>query len=317
VSRIATVRAPNPSPMTLTGTNTYVIDAGGGEALVVDPGPVIERHLDAIETNARERGLRITTIAVTHGHPDHAPAAAPLRARTGATVWVHPHSDVTHDRTFALDANWRVSELSLRVIDAPGHTFEHVALYEPGERALLTGDVILGEGTVVIAPPGGAMRPYQRTLARLRDEFPEATTIYGGHGPRIDDARAKILDYIEHRRIRESELLATLARGPMTIPQIVIAIYGTARPQLWPAMARQMLAYLIALSEEGAVTAHTLDRPMTEQENTILNPAWETIVGAEHAPLIAAELGAMLKLDTLYEYTLAVSSRKDARLVDP
>ena len=308
VSRIALVRAPNPSPMTLTGTNSYVIDAGAGEAIVIDPGPAIHRHVDALIVNAQERGLRISTIAVTHGHPDHAPAAAPLAARTGATVWVHPNSDVPHDRTFALDGELRAGTSALRVIDAPGHTFEHVAIYEPDERVIFTGDVILGEGTVVIAPPGGAMRPYQRTLRRLRDEFPDAARIYGGHGPVVSDARAKIDEYIEHRKLREAELLAALAHGPMTIPQLVIAIYGTQRPMLWPAMARQMLAYLLALADEGVVSAHAIDRPMTEQENTILNPSWESIVGAEHAPVIAAELGAMLKLDTLYEYAL-VSSR--------
>ncbi len=308
MSRVALVRAPNPSPMTLTGTNSYVIDAGAGEALVIDPGPVIERHLDALVANASERSLRITTIAVTHGHPDHAPAAAPLKARTGATVWVHPNSNVTHDRRFELEGELRVGDLTLRVIDAPGHTFEHVALYEPTERALFTGDVILGEGTVVIAPPGGAMRPYQRTLERLRDEFADAARIYGGHGPVVEDARAKIDEYIAHRKMREAELLTTLRSGPMTIPQLVIAIYGTARPVLWPAAARQMLAYLLALNEEGTVHARALDRPMTEQENTILNPSWESIVGAEHAPVIRAELGAMLKLERLYEYSLTEPS---------
>jgi glyoxylase-like metal-dependent hydrolase (beta-lactamase superfamily II) len=305
VNSVALVRAPNPSPMTLTGTNSYVIDAGDGEAIVIDPGPAIERHIDALVANARERRLDITTIAVTHGHPDHAPAAQPLRARTGATVWVHPNSEVPHDRTFELEGELRTGDRMLRVIDAPGHTFEHVALYEPSERALFTGDVILGEGTVVIAPPGGAMRPYQRTLERLRNEFGDAARIYGGHGPVVEDARAKIDEYIAHRKAREAELLRTLRSGPMTIPQLVTTIYATTPAVLWPAAARQLLAYLIALSEEGTVTAHALDRPMTEKENTILNPAWESIVGAEHAPVIRAELGAMLKLDTLYEYSLS------------
>lgn len=305
MSRIALVRAPNPSAMTLSGTNSYVIDAGRGEALVVDPGPVIESHLDAIERNARERGLQIAAIAVTHGHPDHAPGAAVLARRTGAPVYAHPYSDVPHDRAFELENDLRVGDAAFRVIDAPGHTFEHVVIYDPRERALFTGDVILGEGTVVIAPPGGAMRPYQRTLGRLRDEFPDAQRIYGGHGPIVEDARAKIDEYIAHRIAREREVLAALEHGPMTIPALVLHIYGSARPTLWPAMARQMLAYLMALTDEGRVHARVVERPMTEQENAILNPAWENIVGAEHAPLIRAELGAMHKLDTLYVYELA------------
>lgn len=304
MNAIATVRAPNPSPMTLTGTNTYVIDAGSGEAIVIDPGPAMPVHLDAILANARGRALRVTAIAVTHGHPDHAPLAAPLKERTGATVWVHPNSNVPHDRTFDLGGTLNAGDLAMRVVDAPGHTFEHVVLYHPGERALFTGDVILGEGTTVIAPPGGAMRPYQQTLEHLRDTFADAQTIYGGHGPRIENARAKIDEYIAHRKEREAGLLAELRRAPMTIPQLVVAVYGSARPQLYPAMARQLLAYLLALVEEGTVSARALDRPMTETENTILNPSWETIVGAEHAPVIAAELGAMLRLEQLYEYAL-------------
>ena len=112
-------------------------------------------------------------------------------------------------------------------------------------------------------------------------------------------------EYIAHRTLREAELLTTLQRGPMTIPQLVLAIYGATRPVLWPAAARQLLAYLLALGDEGTVHARALDRPMTEQENAILNPSWESIVGAEHAPVIRAELGAMLKLDTLYEYSLS------------
>ncbi|MBV8639655.1 MAG: MBL fold metallo-hydrolase [Candidatus Eremiobacteraeota bacterium] len=304
VSRIANVRAPNPSAMTLTGTNSYVIDIGNGEALVVDPGPLDLRHVDALIDNARSRGLTITAIALTHGHPDHAPAAAVLAQRTSAPVYVHPHSEVPHDRHLPLDADWTIGGTTFRVIDAPGHTFEHVIFYEPEEAALFTGDVILGEGTVVIAPPGGAMRPYMNTLARLRDEFPQARRIYGGHGPLVDRAQDKIAEYIAHREMRQNELLEALREGPQTIPELVQRIYGDTRRILWPAAARQMLAYLMPLTQEGVVHAVMLDRPLTDEETAILNPSWESIVGAEHAPLIEAELGAMLKLDKVYEYSL-------------
>lgn len=304
MSRIELVRAHNPSAMTLTGTNSYVIDTNDGEALVIDPGPLDERHIGALIDHAASRGLRIRAIALTHGHPDHAPAAAPLAQRTGARVYAHPHSDVPRDADLPLDDDFRVGALALRVIDAPGHTFEHVVMYEPVEAALFTGDVILGEGTVVIAPPGGAMRPYMRTLQRLRDEFPGAKRIYGGHGPIVENAQAKIAEYIAHRELRQNELLEALRSGPQTIPDLVRTIYGDTRRVLWPAAARQMLAYLMALAQEDVVHARALDRPLTAEETAILNPSWESIVGAEHAPLVEAELGAMLKLDTVYEYSL-------------
>ncbi len=304
VSAIALVRAPNPSPMTLTGTNSYVLDAGNGEALVIDPGPAIAAHLDAIAANAAERQLRITAIALTHGHPDHAPGAALLARRTGAPVYAHPLSEAAHDRDLPLEGDLSVARLALWTIDAPGHTFDHVVFYERNERALFTGDVILGEGTVVIAPPGGAMRPYQRTLARLAREFPDAQRIYGGHGPVVEDAQAKIAEYITHRQTREAELLLALQGRPQTIPQLVRRIYGDGRSHLWAAMARQMLAYLLALQDEGRVSAERVERPMTELERTIMNPPWATIVGEEHAAVVEAELGAMLQLDTIYTYTL-------------
>ena len=294
--------------MTLTGTNSYVIDGGNGEAFVLDPGPPIVAHVDALLANARERGLGITAIGLTHGHPDHAPAAALLAQRTQAPIYAHPHSAFPHDRDFTLDADLAFGDLALRVIDAPGHTFEHVALYDPRERALFTGDVILGEGTVVIAPPGGGMRPYIATLHRLADEFPNARRIYGGHGDIVEDARAKITEYIEHRARRQRELLDALRADPATIPELVATIYGETRRILWPAAARQMLAYLLPLIEDGVVSATLLDRPLTDDETAILNPSWETIVGAEHAPTIEAELGSMHKLDRVYRYTL-LSSR--------
>jgi glyoxylase-like metal-dependent hydrolase (beta-lactamase superfamily II) len=290
--------------MTLTGTNSYVIDTGNREAIVIDPGPLDERHVNALMENARSRGLTITAIALTHGHPDHAPAAAVLAQKTNALVYAHPHSEVPHDRDLRLDSDWRIGELTMRVIDAPGHTFEHVIFFEPEEAALFTGDVILGEGTVVIAPPGGAMRPYMNTLARLRDEFPQARHIFGGHGPVVERAQEKIAEYIAHREMRQNELLEALREGPQTIPDLVQRIYGETRRILWPAAARQMLAYLMPLTQEGVVHAVMLDRPLTSEETAILNPSWESIVGAEHAPLIEAELGAMLKLDHVYEYSL-------------
>lgn len=291
--------------MTLSGTNTYVIDCGDGQALVVDPGPRIERHVNAIVETAERLDLRIAAIALTHGHPDHAPAAVPLAARCGAPVYAHPNSTVAHDRDLLLEKPLHVGNTALQTIDAPGHTFDHVAFFLPPERALFTGDVILGEGTVVIAPPNGAMRPYMKTLRRLASEFQDARIIYGGHGPVVSDAPAKIAEYIKHRDMREREIVDALAaHGAQTIPGLVERIYGHGRPELHPAMARQVLAHLIALEEEGRVAAQRVERAMTPHEGSVLNPSLEALVGPEQAAVIAAELGSSLRLDALYAYRL-------------
>lgn len=302
--RIALLRAPNPSAMTLSGTNSYIIDCGRGRAVCIDPGPPHVAHVERLAEHAAQRNLRIEFILVTHGHPDHAPAAALLRERTGAIVATHLRSEVPHQRALRDNETLRVGSAAFKIVDAPGHTFDHLVFYDTQERALFTGDVVLGEGTVVIAPPGGAMRPYQATLERLAREFSGAQRIYGGHGEPVDDPAAKLQEYIAHRRFRENELLVALAARPQSIPDLVTSIYARTKPILWPAAARQMLAYLLALQQEGRVRSNALERPLTPQEHAILNPQWETIVGAEDARVIEAELGALLRLDTIRIYEL-------------
>lgn len=302
--RITLLRAPNPSAMTLSGTNSYIIDCGQARAVCIDPGPPHPTHIERLAQHAAQRNLRIEFILVTHGHPDHAPAAALLCERTGASVAVHVRSQVPHQRVLRDNETLRVGETDFKIVDAPGHTFDHLVFYETRERALFTGDVVLGEGTVVIAPPGGAMRPYQATLERLAREFPDVARIYGGHGEAVDDPAAKLQEYIAHRHFRENELLVALAARPQSIPDLVTSIYAQTKTILWPAAARQMLAYLLALEQEGRVRSKALDRPLTPQEHAILNPEWETIVGAEDARVIEAELGAMLRLDTIRMYEL-------------
>ena len=290
--------------MTLAGTNSYVVRCGAGAALVVDPGPPIETHISEIAAGARADGVTIEAIVLTHGHPDHSSGARALAAKTGAPVYAHPACRAPHERDLALEEDFTIGQASLRVMDAPGHTFDHVILYHPAERALFTGDTILGEGTSVIAPPGGALRPYEQTLQRLASEFSQARIIYPGHGPVIPDAQAKIGEYIEHRRMRESQIVGALRTGPKNIPQIVRTVYGPERSVLWPAMARQVLAHLQALEVEQRVTAAPVERAMTEEEWAMLNPRIEEILGPEEAAVIIAELGTAMRLERLYEYRL-------------
>lgn len=294
--RVVRVRAPNPSPMTLTGTNTYLVRTARDEALVIDPGPALPEHVDAIVATARDLGLEIRTILVTHGHPDHAPAAAPLSQKTGAPVLAHPNARFPVDRRLRDGEELIFDDARIGVVDAPGHAPDHFVFSLDGERALFTGDVVLGTGTVVVAPPGGAMRPYQRTLERLLREHGDSRAIYGGHGEAVADPAAKLREYIAHRKMRENELLACLGRGPATIPDLVRTIYAEVDRKLWPAAARQMLAYLLALEEEDRVIPQVLERQPTAEEGAVLDPNLERIADPAAAEVARAELGTGVHL---------------------
>ena len=302
--RVLRVRAPNPSPMTLTGTNTYLVRTSSDSALVVDPGPLIDAHVDAIVATAAEHDLEIRTILVTHGHPDHAPAAAPLSQRTGAPVLAHPLAEFPVDRRLRDNEQLEFDGATILAVDAPGHAKDHLVFSLREEGALFTGDVVLGSGTVVVAPPGGAMRPYQRTLDRLLREHGDARAIYGGHGEAVDDPRSKLVEYIEHRKMRERELLARLSQGEATIPELVRTIYAGIDRRLWPAAARQMLAYLIALEEENRVVPTLLERSPTPEEASILDRNLQRIADPAAAEVARAELGTAVQLP-LVSYRLA------------
>jgi len=294
-SRVRRVRAANPSPMTLDGTNTYLIDGGQGQALVIDPGPALPEHIEAICAEAAEADWKIGAIAVTHGHPDHAPGAALLAEKTLAPVYAHPEARFPHDFTLADWEYLTLGEASLRAIHAPGHARDHLVFWLEDEATLFTGDVVIGSGTVVIAPPGGDMRVYQATLDRLRREFPDARRIDGGHGESVLDPMAKLDEYVAHRQMREREIVEALetlpSAGGATIPAIVERVYAAIPHELWPAAARQVLAYLVALEREGRAQAKTLDRPPTPAEAAILDPDLSRIVDPASRAVAAAELG--------------------------
>jgi glyoxylase-like metal-dependent hydrolase (beta-lactamase superfamily II) len=305
-ARVARLRANNPSPLTLDGTNGYVVRAGNGTLVAIDPGPVDDAQRDAFLRVARDENARYAAILVTHGHPDHYPGAAPLAASTGAPVYAHPEARFPHDRSLSDAERLVVGDVEISALHAPGHARDHLVFVLEDEHALFTGDVVLGTGTVVVAPPGGDMRTYQHTLHRLRDEHGDARAIYGGHGPEIRDVRAKLDEYLAHREMRERTILDTLAAGDATIPEIVARVYAGVDRRLWPAAARQVLAHLIALESEGRVRAERLEREPRRDEAGLLNPDLSRLGDAAGADVIRAELG----YDTaqpLLQYCLASS----------
>ncbi len=293
--RVGRLRANNPSPMTLDGTNGYVLQVGAGELVAIDPGPIDDAQRDAFLAAARAAGASYAAILVTHGHPDHAPGAAPLAAATGAPVFAHPAARFPHDRALRDDERLTFGDAAITVLHAPGHAPDHLVFVLDQERALFTGDVVAGTGFMVIAPPHGEMRTYQATLRRLRERYGDATSLYGGHGPEVRDVRAKLDDYIAHREARERQILEALAAGPSTIPELVARIYAETPRNLWPAAARQVLAYLIALEREGRVRDEPLGRAATSSEAALLNPDLSKLEAGPGADVIRAELGFATK----------------------
>lgn len=235
---IRSITAPNPGPFTLDGTRTYLL----GEHTVLDPGPAIESHIDAIRTAMPD----LRTILITHRHPDHAPAAIPLMEATGARI-IAPAGVLEETDTIVSDGD--VID-DIEVIATPGHTSEHVC-YLTAAGDLFTGDTILGAGTTAIFPPDGHMGDYLRSLEKLRARNPRR--IHPGHGPTRDDAVALIDEYIAHRLERERQVLEALARGAMSIPEMRVLIYPDLDERLHRAAEIQLSAHLIKLEEEGRV----------------------------------------------------------------
>ena len=289
--RVVRLRANNASPMTLDGTNGYVVRVGPRALVAIDPGPVDDAQRDAFVATARDANAAYAAILVTHGHPDHYPGAAPLAAATGAPVYAHPDALFPHDRALAEGERLAFDDAAFTVLHAPGHARDHLVFVLEDERALFTGDVVIGTGTVVVAPPGGDMRTYQRTLHRLRDEYGDASAIYGGHGPEIHGVRAKLDEYITHREARERQIVDALRNGADTIPALVAHVYADVDRRLWPAAARQILAYLLALEAEGRVRAERIVREPTPQEAALLNPDLSKLGENASADVIRAELG--------------------------
>jgi len=247
--------APNPSMMTGPGTNTYLF--GVDEIVVLDPGPVIEKHLDAIiDVSAAP----IRWVLVTHTHPDHSPAALELARRTGAKLLgSRPAGGRHQDRTFTPDRELNdgdtvaVDEIELEVIHTPGHASNHLCFRHVELNWIFTGDHVIDGSTVVIDPPDGNMSHYLASLAKVRDR--QAAILAPGHGELIRDPARAINWIIDHRLQREAKVVAALKRNPgLTVRQLVPHVYTDVGEHLYGWAERSLLAHLEKLADDRRAT---------------------------------------------------------------
>lgn len=243
--------APNPSMMTGPGTNTYLF--GDEEIAVLDPGPVIDSHLDTI---VRVADAPIRWILVTHTHPDHSPAAAVLAKRTGAELIgiaapAGAHQDETFDPARApADGDQLVTdEFTITAVHTPGHASNHVCFHHEASDWLFTGDHVIDGPTVVIDPPYGNMKQYIESLLRVKRM--ECTALAPGHGYIIHDPE-RVIDWIvAHRLGREAKVVAALKANPnLTARELVPQVYKDVDQKLYGWAERSLLAHLIKLEED-------------------------------------------------------------------
>lgn len=246
--------APNAGMMTGPGTNTYIL--GVHDVAVIDPGPAIDRHIDAIIHAA---GVAIRWILVTHTHPDHSPAAPLLARRTGAALLGRPapegrHQDATFhpDRILEDGEIFSTEEFALDVISTPGHASNHLCYRHTRLKWLFTGDHIINGTTVVIDPPDGSMADYLLSLRRLK-AF-EIAAIAPGHGEMIYDSAVAIDWIIHHRLEREQKVAAAVAANPgQTTHELVLQVYDDVDVSLHDVAERSLLAHLQKLQQDGRI----------------------------------------------------------------
>ncbi len=254
------VLAPNPSPMTLDGTNTYLLGPpGAGEVVILDPGPDEPGHLAAVEDALAEQDAMVRAVVVTHHHHDHAAAARPWGRRFGVEVHAATREVASPDgRLLTDDDTVAVGDERLTVVATPGHTRDHLSLRAP-TGALLTGDHVLGRGTSVVAHPDGDLAAYLDSLRRVMALGPDR--LYPGHGPALtDDPSAVLRFYADHRRFREQQLLAALSAGPATPGQLVARIYADVDRRLWPAAEASTRAAVDMFVAQGRARVDDADR---------------------------------------------------------
>ena len=271
---IRRVIANNPSKYTYHGTGTYII--GRGDVAVIDPGPLLDEHRDALA--AALDGARVRAILVTHCHSDHSPLAAWLHDTTGAPTFAFgPHLtssadsrmdstiedgvtlEETTDTDFVPDVHVGDGEVvamgsgwTMHAVFTPGHTSNHMCYALDEERALFTGDHVMGWSTTVVSPPDGDMRDYIESLRKVmgRDD----ATLWPTHGAPVTSPKPFLEAFLEHRLDREAQVLGAVRSGLSDIDAMVKVMYADVREELHKAAARSVLSHLIKLADDGAVT---------------------------------------------------------------
>jgi glyoxylase-like metal-dependent hydrolase (beta-lactamase superfamily II) len=244
------LRAGNPGPFTLSGTNTWIV--GSEPAWLVDPGPDLPEHADAVIAELERRG-ELGGIALTHDHGDHSGALPAIRER-------FPHAPVAAARGDVDRLLRNGSEFGpFEVVSTPGHAPDHVAFLVGS--AALTGDAVLGQGSVFIAPDPGALTRYLEALRELRRR--DLSVLLPGHGPPVSDPAAKLDEYVAHRLDRERRLVQGLDEGARTVREMLDAAWGDVPEQLRPAAAVTLAAHLDKLQAEGRLP-EDVERPGPE-----------------------------------------------------
>lgn len=255
-ARVTRVLAPNPGFMTGPGTNSYLI--GTQDIAVLDPGPAIDTHVDALLTAASELGGRIRWIVLTHTHQDHAPAALLLREKTGAEILGQsPLAGDPAQATLMVDTELAdgdevaTAEFTLQALHTPGHVGNHLCYRLEEEDLLFSGDHLINGSTVVIVPPSGNMKDYLASLDKLTHQ--PIARIAPGHGDIIENAQALIQYTIHHRLAREAKVLSKMSGEPMSLDQLVPLVYDDVNPALHPVARYSLHAHLIKLRDDDRV----------------------------------------------------------------
>ena len=242
-STAAVVLAPNPGPMTLDGTNTWVLrEPSSPSCVVIDPGPLVEQHLAEVASHGP-----VEVVLLTHGHLDHSEGARRLAELTGAPVRALDPAHRLGEEGLAEGDVVAAAGLELRVLATPGHTSDSLSFVLPD--AVLTGDTVLGRGSTVVAHPDGVLADYLASLRRLRDLGER--TVLPGHGPELPSAGAAAEQYLAHREARLEQVRAAVEAGAVEAEAVVRTVYADVDPALWPAATLSVRAQLRHLADGG------------------------------------------------------------------